>query len=337
MTSYRAFGVVLCWICLSCGDSPSGPAVPPPGPNWSVLPIPLDKLARITPIGHNNKPLPNKGTYWNTCDGQWLFPSPRPCVLERLPVRAPGDGVVMDVQHVDDGIVVIEGPPGLYLTIGHVTPATGLRRGDRVSAGEIVATMFYTHSVDLTVYNNGVTPHAFVNPARMPPPYLYAQNAIEQFPEPMRSQLISRVGTASDPIGRLSWDRAGTAAGAWFLEGTPVERSMEAVFFKNQLFLGRLAERETSRILTVGERWAGLESDLLVVDPAAPSWNTITPANGVVALKLWRLGRDGLPAFDFPHGTLLVQVLPGERIRVEWFDHHDAVTSFTAAARIYER
>jgi hypothetical protein len=46
---------------------------------------------------------------------------------------------------------------------------------------------------------------------------------------------------------------------------------MEAVFFRNQLFLGQLAKWEASRILTVGERWAGMESDLLVVDPAAPS------------------------------------------------------------------
>jgi hypothetical protein len=34
---------------------------------------------------------------------------------------------------------------------------------------------------------------------------------------------------------------------------------------------------------------------------------------------------------------LLVEVLPGERIRVEWADGHDPVTAFTSAARIYER
>jgi hypothetical protein len=328
-------------LCLACGgDSPSGPTerpVPPLGPNWSVLPIPLEKVAGITALGHNNKALPNYGTYWRTCDMGVLLPSPRPCVHEQLPVRAPADGVVFGVDHVPDGLITIEAPPGLFITFGHVTPRAGIEPGDPVEAGEVVATMFFTYSLDVTVLNYGITPHPFVNMARMSDAFVYAQNAIAQFPEPTRSELIARVKTLGDPMGRVSWDQAGTAAGAWFLEGTPVARSTEFDFFPNHLFLGRLAEREETRIMTVGTPWSGQPNSLVVIDPAEPSWDTITPASGVVALAAWGIEPDGTANYGYPHGTVLVAALGGERIRVEWFDTHDPVTAFTPSSRIYER
>lgn len=74
-----------------------------------------------------------------------------------------------------------------------------------------------------------------------------------------------------------------------------------------------------------------------MVDPAAPSWDQITPADGVVPLKAWSLDRDGTAQFNRPFGTVLVQVLPDQRVRVEWFDTQDEVSGFTGGARIYER
>jgi hypothetical protein len=49
------------------------------------------------------------------------------------------------------------------------------------------------------------------------------------------------------------------------------------------------------------------------------------------------LGTDARPKLDWPGGTLLLEVLEGERLRVEWFDTHDPVEGFTAVARTYER
>jgi hypothetical protein len=329
-------------VSASCGsvgpeDPDDGPSVPPPGPHWSVPPIPLEKVARITPLGHNNEVLPVDHTYWETCDRFWLMPSSRPCLHERIPIRAPGDGVVSAVAHHADGFISIEGPPGLVATFGHVTPATGLGRGHTVRAGDTVATMFYTHGFDFGVFNLGIVPHRFVNQARIHTAYAYAQSPIAQYPEPLRAEMISRVQTLADPLGRLSYDQAGTAAGAWFLRGTPVERSLEVTFEPNHLFLGRLQERDASRILVVGTVWPGQPNRLIVIDQSAPSWEAITPASGIVALKAWGLDRDGTPRLSVPQGTALVEVLSGERIRVEWFDTHESVTTFTAAARLYER
>jgi hypothetical protein len=207
---------------------PSEDPIPPPGPHYTVLPIPLEKLARITPLGHNNEALPVGHTDWDTCDIWALMPSQRECTLEQLPIRAPTDGVVHAVQAVQDGAISIEGPPGLLATFQHVTPAAGLVRGDSVRAGDVIATMTYEHSFDFGVLNPGIEPRQFVNMDRIPAAYAYAQHPIEQYAEPLRSELISRVQTQSDPLGMLSYDQAGTAAGHWWLEGTPIEFSFTA-------------------------------------------------------------------------------------------------------------
>jgi hypothetical protein len=34
-------------------------------------------------------------------------------------------------------------------------------------------------------------------------------------------------------------------------------------------------------------------------------------------------------------GSILIEMLDDERLRIEWFDTHEPVAAFTAAARIY--
>ena len=320
-------------------SDPEGPPVPAPGPHFTVSPLPVEKIARITPIGFNNKPFPTPHTYWMTCDVFIILQGTRPCVLERLPVRAPGDGVVQQVVHAEDGELRIEGPPGLILTFGHVTPEPSLRVGSDVTAGQVVATMFDPHNIDFGVVNFGME-HAFVVPERYNASVLNAEHPIAQFPEPLRSELIARINSLSDPLGRVSYDVPGTASGGWFIEGS---RDLDVLRFGNEhmlLLLGRWVEREETRIASFGQLDTGTSSGFLqfAVDPAAPSWEDITPASGVVALRLWPIGVDARPATDRPpRGTLLLQLVDDQTLRIEWFDTHDPVTEFTGAARVYER
>ncbi len=343
----------LLWLTLlaiiSCGgESPSTPTPEPPppppppttpGPHYSVLPIPLEQIARITPLGHNNKTIPNDGTYWFTCDEQGrILQTTRPCLRARLPIRAPRDAVVHQIEAGPDGTVNLQGPPGLHINYGHVTPAAGLAKGDSVRAGDVVATMYYDYGFDVNVYHTGIPEQPYLNRARYPIPARFAQHSIEQYPEPLRSQLTALIQTTSTPaIGRLSWDVAGTASGAWFLEGTPVSESMTFANFPRQLYLGRMEERHSTRFMAVGSNWPGQINPAMTIDAAAPSWEEITVASGAVALKAWAKTLDATPNLTFPHGTILVQLLSADRIRVEWFDTHGPVTSFTAQARVYER
>ncbi len=319
-----------------CDSDPSG-VVPAPGPHFSVSPIPVDLIARITVIGGDSKVWLAPQTYWLTCDIHGILPSGRPCVLERLPILAPGDGVVRDVDPSEDGFLAVEGPPGLRWTFGHVTPRPGLVRGSRVFAGDTVATMAVTHGFDFGMWNTGVL-HEFVAPHRYHAGFLHAQHPIEQFPEPLRSQLAERVPSMAAGLGRLSWDVPGTAAGNWVIAGAPAGGGvLEGGNDHLLLHLGRFPDRVETRYFAVGELWPGMVNPGLAVDVAEPSWELITPASGARSFRLWNLGMDGLPALDWPGGTLRLEMLDGASMRVEWFDTHEPVDAFTPAARVYTR
>ncbi len=139
-----------------------------------MTPIPLERVVRITPMGHNNNVIPTGHTYWDVCDLWSLLPSGA-CERGRLPIRAPRAAVVFDVDARADGKLVLEGPPGLFMVFGHVTPRSGLQRGDTVAAGENVATMFYDHGFDFGVEHFGLAPHPFVRPERTPLSYRHAR------------------------------------------------------------------------------------------------------------------------------------------------------------------
>ena len=327
---------------LACqSDGPSDPdqtpQPPPPGPHFTHSPVPVESLARITPIGYNNKIFPVAHTYWLTCDIDYILQGSRPCVRRFQTLVAPGNGVVRDVNTSADGFVAFEGPPGLLWHFGHVTPAPGLARGSTVTAGQTVATMFYDHGFDFGVVNFGVH-HSYIVPTRYPEAPRHAENPIAQFPDSLRALLLARVNSLTDSLGRLSFDMAGTASGGWFTQGSP--RDNTPLQFGNDtmlLWLARYVERRTTRIAGIGKLWPGMTNRMVAVDSAAPDWESITPTSGAVALRLWNIAQDARPNLSQASGTLLVQLLDSLRLRVEWFNTHNPVTAFTAAARMYER
>jgi hypothetical protein len=346
--SFRRMLILALGVGLAgCGDSGSGPGDDPdpdpdpdpgPGPHYSVVPIELEKLARVTPVGTNGKVLPIGHTYWYTCDTEWLMPTDRPCVRERLPIRSPVDGTVFQVEHVPDGGITIQGPPGLYAGFAHVTPVAELQRGDAVQAGDTIAVMYSDFAFDFGMTNYGIDEHRFVNQERFRnnPAYLHTQSPIAQYPEPIRTELLARVRTQSDPLGRIVFDVAGTAAGGWFIEGTPYDDSLTPAYETASVFLGPLQERDDVRLVSkVG--WFLAVMDIAVADPEAPRWEDIGPATGPVWVTLWSATREGGPDFTRPAGGVRLEVLDGEKLRIEWFDTHDDPGAFTAAAGLYER
>ncbi|MEX2532058.1 MAG: hypothetical protein WD960_14920 [Gemmatimonadota bacterium] len=312
--------------------------IPSPGPHFSVPPVPLETVARITPMGYNNERFPTVHSYWQTCDGFGVLQSPRPCHREFQPVRAPRAGAVRDIHHDPDGYIVLEGPPGLIWTFGHVTPEPALQVGASVSAGDPVATMFYDHGFDFGVINYGVE-HFWINPSRFNHGYLYGQNAIEQFPSPLADSMLARVMTVDgNPLGRLSYDVPGTASGAWFIEGAPP--GDVALTWGNEhmlLWLARHVERQETRVLSLGELWPGMVNWLLAVDGGAPDWEDITPSSGAVTIPLWNLNQEARANLDWPAGSILIEMVDGGTLRIEWFDTHDPVEAFGAGVRTYQR
>jgi hypothetical protein len=313
-----------------------GPPAPPAAPNFFELPIPLEYIARISPVGVNNWTFPTPHTYWLTCDFSFMFQADRPCQHVLLPIRAPAAGIVRDVLHAADGFIRLEGPPGLMWHFGHVTPAEGLAVGSTFRAGQVLATMHVTHGFDFGVINYGRL-HSYVAPHRYHDAYLRGEHPIAQFPEPLRSQLMERVRGVGGGLGRLDWDVKGTAAGYWYIQGSPNDGS---VLNHDQsfrlLFLGRLTERPETRILSTGTTWPGMLNWMLLVDAAEPAWDAITPATGPLVLRLRGPTTDGLPT-GIAVGAVRVHLFHSDSIRVEWFATHDLAGAFTTASRVYTR
>lgn len=334
--------IVLSSALIGCSDQNGGTSkqgtdtIPPPGPHFSHLPISLNLIARITPLGYNNKTFPVGHTYWQTCDIEYLLNSGQACQTGTFPIYAPRDGTVRSVAP-DDGHIIIEGPPGLIIKFDHVNPIPDLASSDAVQGGQHIGNMYQITNFDFGVINYGLQEHFFINPERYPESYLFVQNPIEQYPEPLRSQLLEYVQTFWDPSGYISSDIEGTASGNWFKEGAPNNHSAASPDYAHtHLYLGRLAEKEETRIIVVGDPWADMPNRMAVVDSDAPSWDELTLESTTV-VRLWGLSPDGDPELNFPHGTVLLEVLENNQLRIEWFDTHNTVLSFGENVRLYER
>ena len=339
----RSFLTLVAFVALGCAGDASGPDEteelpdPGPGPHFSVVPIPIETIARITAIGYNNNVFPTAHTYWLTCDVDAWLNSGRPCHMERQTIVAPRDGVIRDLVALDDGMLRLEGPPGLIWVFGHVTPAPGLAIGGTVTAGQPIATMHQEHGFDFGLANYGID-RRYVDQQRYNDGYLYGEHPIAQFPEPLRSQLTALVQTiGSERLGTLDFDVPGTAAGGWFLPGAPYPNSPQFGYDHLLFWLGRFTERPATQVAAFGERWPEMQNRVLAADPTAPGWDTVTSSTGALSVKLWNLSTSAEPNYDWPGGTLLLEMPDATHLRVEWFDTHEPVTGFTAAAKLYSR
>ncbi len=321
--------------CGGGGEGPTEPESPGPGPHFSVSPLPIETIGRITALGFNNNIFPTDHTYWETCESWVTMRLDLPCVLARQALKAPGSGVVVRINPAEDGFLVVEGPPGLIWTFGHVTPSAGLSVGAPITAGQVVAIMYVEHGFDFGLTNYAVD-HRYIVPQNFTDQERHGENPIAQFPEPIRSELLTRMNPAGPNLGRLSYDSLGTASGHWLVAGSgPFVRSPQTD--RLVLWLGRWTERQETRIVAFGEAWQGMQNSIVAVDAVAPSWEEITNGSGVVPVKLWNLGTDARPNLTFPGGTLLLEVVDDLTLRMEWFDTHESVTDFTLAMRLYER
>lgn len=286
-------------------------------------------------MGYNNNILPTPHTYWETCESWLAMRLNLPCNRGKRDLLAPGSGRVTDVLSATDGFIVVEGPPGFSWHFGHVTPAAGIARGDTIIAGTVIATMAYDHGFDFGAIHMAVT-HRHIRPERFSHAVQHGQHPIAQFPEPLRSQLLTRMNPAGPQHGRLQYDSIGTMAGTWLLQGKPViylTRETDSLL----VWFGRWTERQETRVVTFGQIPAGAGNRLLVADSSAPDWERITEASGPVAVRLWNLNVEARANLSWPGGTLLVQVTGPKAMRMQWFPTHDPVSGFTTAARDYER
>ncbi|MBI5802281.1 MAG: hypothetical protein HZA92_16345 [Verrucomicrobia bacterium] len=167
------------------------------------------------------------------------------------------------------------------------------------------------------------------------------------FDDPLRSNLLALNARKVKPLfGKIDYDVDGRLIGNWFHEGGggyPGDRRDPRGYWMGHLAFAYHHIDPTKIVVSIGD-FGGAPRQFWVKGNA-PDPAMIGEKDGVVKYELiWgQLGSSGdrqvRQDADVTQGTVLVQVLPGRKLKFEAFIGKPAVDAkgFTSAARIFER
>ena len=307
----------------------SAPPTPaPPVPRLRFSPLDIAAIRSISPLGNLN---PRGGHVFPT-DHIYLDYGRQP----GLPVFAPAEGVVLAIhgQSGHDFKIEVKVNGRFSYYVAHVFVDKAVKLGGTVDGGQVLGVTSGSGSLDLGCIDADVTWPGFANPKRYPSPTLHAVPPLKYYDEPLRSQLYEKVDRfADDKDGKIDCDLPGTLMGNWFLEGLSVRESARgepAVWTQQLAFIPDARRRGAIRI-SIGGTVA--PAGVYQADDRSPDPATVTPSTGKAAFKVrWRESK------ETREGVLLVQMLAGDRIKVQFFSEArpDSV-EFTSAASVYLR
>lgn len=321
------------------GDNPYG--LPAAGTaQLTVAPLDTTTIFAITPLGQISPPghvLPTDHIYISFVDPWSGSQQNNDC--RARPVRAAAAGVidfVLVTEAAGDTKVDVQVTASFHYYYDHVLLRPGYAVGTRVAAGDTIATTTgRCPSIDLGVWDSGLTPSGFVNPSRYAGQSLHVLPPLRYFPEPLRSALYARVrlfgGIPWDKDGRTDWGVKGRLAGDWF-HASLATATAETVggpsgWPKSLSFAYDYFDRRP--LLSVG----GLIAPPLVTPlPAALDPAGISPSSGVIGFETQPYNGRAQP------GWFLVQMTADDRLRIEFFTGATSrPAGFTAAAQDYVR
>lgn len=322
-------------ILAACGDKGGGlqrvAGIPDHGiGSFTVAPIPPERLANIVALGNLNPPahtLPSDHIYLDLPGDS----------AARVEVVAPADGVVSWVRRdpARDDAVNVSITNAFVYYIGHIALDASIRQGDRVRAGQrlgVASGLAAGIDFGLIDYDHAIT--GLVSPARYTPETRYAANPLRFFEEPLRSRLYAKVlRTGSEKDGRVGYDIAGRLVGNWFAEGLPVSyASAEASAWPRHLAFAYDVTAPTEPRISIGGTIGN--PAVYAVLPSDPRFETVTSSSGIVR---YHVGYPGWNGASSPAGTLLVQMLADDRVRVQLVPGAQTADGFTAGAQVYVR
>jgi hypothetical protein len=169
----------------------------------------------------------------------------------------------------------------------------------------------------------------FVRPDRYIPGTLHADSPLKHFDEPVRSQLYAKVA-AKDGDGKINFDVPDRLAGNWFLPD--LAASATETFgngFKHLAFVRDVSNPDLVRISIGGTLSI---TGAFYVQPNAPDPAAVSIDNGRIGYSLLFN-----PAATVAAGTLIVQMIAGDRIRVQTFPAGTPLTADFTDAITYVR
>jgi hypothetical protein len=216
-----------------------------------------------------------------------------------------------------------------------------------VKAGQVIGKVA-GRSLDFGVVNFETKLRGFLTPS-LYGHYSWRTHLVSPFDclvEPLKKTLQKLSARKAEPLGgKIDYDIDGKLAGNWFREGSggyPGDRNDPRGYWMTHLAIAYHHIDPTKIVVSIGD-FDGKPSQYWVKgnkpDPA-----TIGEKDGVVKYELiyGQLGNDGRTYEGIPtgvQGTVLVQVLPGRKLRFEAFPGREGheVKGFTEGAKVYER
>lgn len=239
--------------------------------------------------------------------------------------------------------------------VGTLQPSQNKQTNVELKAGDVVGYIggntFDWIPIDVSTKLSGfITPSLYEGE----PWKIHTVSPFDLYKEPLKSQLEAKSLRSAAPVGgKIDYDQAGKLIGTWFRQGSGGYRGNDQQrYWDGHLSIVPDYLDPTSMVVSTGN-WQGVAKQFVVDTAIDPS--KVSRSSGMVKYELkdlnyvtadggsWQSGtftRGIHPSQSGPvAGTILLQVLDGEKLKMEEFPGKKAVdvTGFTSAAQTYER
>lgn len=246
----------------------------------------------------------------------------------------------------------------LTAAVGDLQPSENKQASVELKAGEVVGYIGGS-TFDWTPIDTSVTLKGFIAPSLYDGESwkIHTVSPFDLYAGELKTKLEAKSLRTEAPIGgKIDYDQPGKLVGNWFREGSGgysgANGNNGGRYWDGHLSIAPDYVDPASTVVSIGN-WKDSAQQFVVKGTSDPA--KISEAEGMVKYELMRLNYEtpGNPRADarmptrgirpsqngITEGTILLQVLPGEKLKVEKFPGQTStqVTGFTSKAQIYER
>ena len=330
----------------------------------TIEPMGLTAGAHVTPIDHlyvyPKATERDASPVYAMADGYIIDISERGVKVDTGAAQKPEYRIVMQhsCQTISYFDLVTSVDADLLKQSKSVSAITGLHIP--IKAGQVIGRIG-GQSLDTAVYNMDLVLPGFISKDlyTAEPWKIHSDDFFSYFADPLKSDLLALNSRKIEPFsGKIDYDQPGKLIGNWFLEGTNGYSGVgDGKVGKDGVgyWTGHLSVHYgpidgKSIIVSLGEFGSNRQPNAFAVTGNTPDPAMISSDSGVVKYELIELPKTNSnqpvePDTGGPkrvaqvQGTVLFQVLDGEKLKVEVFAGKNSaeVKDFTAAAKTYER
>ncbi|MCA9347683.1 hypothetical protein KC930_03850 [Candidatus Saccharibacteria bacterium] len=336
----------------------------------SHLPMEMDDVSSISPYGLT------AGAHVTPIDHLYFYP--KNSERDAFPVYAMADGYIVEIgsraEMVDTGQarppeyriifqhscqtvsyfdLVTKLDDSIVSEVGKIDP-NGSKGSLRipVKAGQEIGRIG-AQSLDSAVYNFSMTLPGFIHPDLYKTEFwkVHTDDFYSYFSQDMQDMMLAKSTRKVKPYsGKIDYDQAGKLVGNWFKEGTNGYAGTSGSgggTGSNGYWVGHLAiiyyANDPSKIIVSFGNYQG-SPKAFAVKGNAPDPANVNAASGVAKYELIEApngggGSESLNENGSVQGTVLFQVLDGEKLKMEVFPgkNGDEVLGFSGGELTYER